>query len=912
MRNAKLLCLIILIFYTANLNAQKVRTIKSIVYKNGQTVRPVVSNISFFSKEEMKWTPVDGSLFVSDTEIDCGMVRSIKILPKYPGIYKSRELSCEEITEEIEVYSVKQFIAARQPSWSVGFDGQTFNNLLLTFEKDDQIDNAILKILRPIGFESIYNSGRFIVESAPIDIAQASIIDSRRYIFYNPQIVQNILDNDWRVIGVFAHELAHHLFIQNEGGPLDDGDLNINKELEADEWAGYILGYLNSTKEEAVSMLEYLQNSEDFPISLSERSSRITKGWDKAVENKLNSLINKKYVLYQSLAEELINKYEFDEQVGVEYMSDMKKAKRYLDTAISMNDYNSVLYFERAKVNSIFDLAGGVADARKAHDRDPNDVEIISLLALMSIRINQYQDAESFFDLLQGAKLKDPAMYDYVQGTIYFNKRNFAEAIQSFTKAIEKSPTKALNSRHYRGLSYAQTQEFEKALVDFTESIKIAPKYLNGYQEKANLESMLGRYDDAYATVTKGILRSDPINRPFLYHQRAFFRYNVWNQSRSQGWAAALSGEDKTELNNIIRDLERSLAINPSNLDAQFLKGQTLMALKEFREAFKIFNDLVIKNPIELNYLWRGMASSHIRRYGDAENDFNFYLNKFPNDLGTIEARAFMRAALKNYDKAIEDFNKLITLNSANTNARNGRARAFFNVAKYEQSLQDFLALDQLDGIGNVTFYDFGTGLTSYMKSVKYYLNFHIAQCYEYLNQNDNADNYYSKLIDLDDKDYESLILRGLFRKRISRMDLSKQDFQRALIVFQSLKEEEEYTFWEYQRLFEIYLALENYDLAERAIQRKFALEEDWAHPYTRSQIARVLIAQKRYKEALKNLSPNTVDKFNRDGHNYYSGIALINLGEVAKGCEHLRLIDFQGHPEFTDLDSARQNFCNN
>lgn len=86
--------------------------------------------------------------------------------------------------------------------------------------------------------------------------------------------------NKWFVIGVVAHEIAHHL----NGHSLDGVGSRPNKELEADEFAGFVLFKLGATLEEAQGIFSFLNDTEGpptHPIKV-KRYAAVKTGWQKA------------------------------------------------------------------------------------------------------------------------------------------------------------------------------------------------------------------------------------------------------------------------------------------------------------------------------------------------------------------------------------------------------------------------------------------------------------------------------------------------------------------------------------------------------------------------------------------------------------------------------------------------------
>lgn len=112
---------------------------------------------------------------------------------------------------------------------------------------------------------------------------EASISHRKRYISYNPTYIASlnkITRNKWAVMTLLAHEVGHHL----NGHTIRKGGSTPELELEADEFAGFILQKLGATLQESQNVMHYIsmaKESRTHPAKKS-RLNAIEKGWNKA------------------------------------------------------------------------------------------------------------------------------------------------------------------------------------------------------------------------------------------------------------------------------------------------------------------------------------------------------------------------------------------------------------------------------------------------------------------------------------------------------------------------------------------------------------------------------------------------------------------------------------------------------
>lgn len=90
-------------------------------------------------------------------------------------------------------------------------------------------------------------------------------------------------NNKWFVFGVVAHEVGHHL----NGHSLDGIGSRPNKELEADEFAGFIMQKMGAPLKDAQDIFSFLDDIEGPPTHPVKklRYEAIKRGWDKAAGN---------------------------------------------------------------------------------------------------------------------------------------------------------------------------------------------------------------------------------------------------------------------------------------------------------------------------------------------------------------------------------------------------------------------------------------------------------------------------------------------------------------------------------------------------------------------------------------------------------------------------------------------------
>ena len=123
----------------------------------------------------------------------------------------------------------------------------------------------------------------FELKEAKVDNIEASISHRKRYILYNPDFINwinNITNDKWAALALMAHEVGHHL----NGHTIKRKGSTPKLELEADEFAGFVLYKLGASLQQAQEVMKYIAKtiaSSTHP-SRDSRMLAIENGWNKA------------------------------------------------------------------------------------------------------------------------------------------------------------------------------------------------------------------------------------------------------------------------------------------------------------------------------------------------------------------------------------------------------------------------------------------------------------------------------------------------------------------------------------------------------------------------------------------------------------------------------------------------------
>lgn len=98
----------------------------------------------------------------------------------------------------------------------------------------------------------------FEIRQANISNAAATNHKGKRYILYNAKFMKGIQQatrTDWAAVSILAHEIGHHL---NGHTIMGKGHSSRERELEADEFSGFVLRQMGASLEDAQKALRVM------------------------------------------------------------------------------------------------------------------------------------------------------------------------------------------------------------------------------------------------------------------------------------------------------------------------------------------------------------------------------------------------------------------------------------------------------------------------------------------------------------------------------------------------------------------------------------------------------------------------------------------------------------------------------
>ncbi|MEM9679119.1 MAG: hypothetical protein AAF901_02245 [Bacteroidota bacterium] len=171
-------------------------------------------------------------------------------------------------------------------SSSCSFDGAPIETHIYGFKSSAEAKGIVDQIVGHIGLKRNFQITAGNVPNAVATIKKKYDGTYDRYIIYSQSFITHIINQTnsyWAAIGIMAHEVAHHL-----NGHTLKGGSRPPTELEADEFAGFILYKMGATLEEAQKMFNnktmYQRYDSNTHPATSARLEAVAVGWQRAKE----------------------------------------------------------------------------------------------------------------------------------------------------------------------------------------------------------------------------------------------------------------------------------------------------------------------------------------------------------------------------------------------------------------------------------------------------------------------------------------------------------------------------------------------------------------------------------------------------------------------------------------------------
>jgi tetratricopeptide (TPR) repeat protein len=467
-----------------------------------------------------------------------------------------------------------------------------------------QMTNTINEILNTSGLEN----SNFVVKScSDVNNALAFIHDNERYILMDENFFNSFSKENLLYIMILAHEIGHHLH-GHVSLTTENAEASRNDELEADQFAGFIIGKLGFNFSEVKSLatkIMSIQQSNSHPGLVSRLESYL-KGYNSAIKQD-EKTIN---LYYDEIKKQAVNSILMSNIIKtrnsyVEMLSDFSPSKldKVIDSYLALKLISQDLPWVDGELAELY--------AYK------NDYVNANILALNSYRkLSQYVDAYSFLILAWEFSKKGGFEMD----ALYLSKMENIDIVKISNPTILKYYARFLVER---GQYEQAINTLDKALYYLSDNIMNQEGeilYSDILNDRAIINLRLGKSSLSEFDISKSVsIRNRLVNNGNIDVNMNFLidvsnNETIYSNSVLILWRNGKYEECVTAGKQFLKDYLNSKYVN--NGDIPFYIGVSLFELREYEESLEYLNFAISKtNKNGEMYLYRGMVNNKLGNY---------------------------------------------------------------------------------------------------------------------------------------------------------------------------------------------------------------------------------------------------------------------------------------------------------
>jgi len=369
------------------------------------------------------------------------------------------------------------------------------------------------------------------------------------------------------------------------------------------------------------------------------------------------------------------------------------------------------------------------------------------------------------------------------RGAAYYDKSEFDRAIADFIEAVKIDtnlvPPYFALAYSRRGLVSAEKKDYDQAIADYSEAIKLNPNSIEVYKDRGVAYGNKNDYDRAIDDFNHAI-KLDP-NYALAYNNRGFAHFR------------------KNDLDRAIVDYTEAVKRNPSYAIAYNNRGNAYFRKNDYDQAISDYGEAIRRNSnYAIAYDNRGFAYAQKNDYDHALADYDEAVRRNPRLASSYAHRGVLYHARGNYDRSIADLNEAIARDSTYVYAYERRCNAHYAKKNYDAAIADCSEAIRLNpkddfahsirGFAYAAKRDYDAAITDGNEAIR--LNPKSGSGYNSRGAAHNAKREYeaaiadfSEAISLSPKMFAAYGNRGNAYRNQGNLDLAMADFDRAIEI---------------------------------------------------------------------------------------------------------------------------------
>lgn len=319
-------------------------------------------------------------------------------------------------------------------------------------------------------------------------------------------------------------------------------------------------------------------------------------------------------------------------------------------------------------------IDGRISDAlaawKQMEQTDPNGV--IGALARSQLALYEEQDNRRALEELDEAIVFEPdwGLLRQYRADVLERMQKWDDAIAGYSDAIERCATDAVSFQN-RSYVLCAKEQYESALVDCDEALRLMPWYPEASLLRAQILRNLGRAQDAIHELDTLLLTHHTCALTWV--ERAFLRM------QNGQWENAMT------------DFEQALSADPDNINAYIGRAELRLREGDYTRAIEDFNEAISRDAGQSKlYYKRGFAHHKKGALPMAISDYSEALCRDYEAIEALNNRGMAYKQSGQIDAAMNDFCDAINRNSSHAFAFNNRGLIYMLRNDFSSAISDF------------------------------------------------------------------------------------------------------------------------------------------------------------------------------------------------------------------------------
>uniref|UniRef100_A0A8C9GFU2 Stress-induced-phosphoprotein 1 n=1 Tax=Piliocolobus tephrosceles TaxID=591936 RepID=A0A8C9GFU2_9PRIM len=339
---------------------------------------------------------------------------------------------------------------------------------------------------------------------------------------------------------------------------------------------------------------------------------------------------------------------------------------------------------------------------------DPNNKSLND--SLKAVRNELSQENMEYINQINNIIENDPTLKSYKE-----ENANYANELQKKKEEEEKerkrkeeeekrknrTPEEIKGEEHkLKGNELYKQKKFEEALKEYDEAIKVNPKDIMYYYNKAAVYIEMKSYDKAIETCLHVLENRYDFKAEFtqvakLYNRLAICYTNIKDYNKAiEAYQKSLVEDNTRATRNALKELERKKEkeereayIDPVKAEEHKNKGNEYFKNNDYPNAKKEYDEAIKRNPKDAKlYSNRAAALTKLIEYPSALEDVIKAIELEPTFVKAHIRKGNLHFLMKDYYKALQAYNKGLELDPNNKECTEGYQRCVFKIDEMSKS----------------------------------------------------------------------------------------------------------------------------------------------------------------------------------------------------------------------------------